>query len=202
MLVLLILDGLRLPLVMEKVEPVRAEQNQKYRFIRYMGAGLICLLMGAAASSLLLINNGLEAPGVALSVAPMVKVPEQYRHPVSGQFFLVTVVSQSPITAGEWVLGKIDPALQLLPPEKISRNNITPQQDARQGYQMLNDSETTAIAVGLQLAGYKTAVIGKGVSVVSILEGQPCQRSSSSRRYRHGTEWDPDPYHRGAYRRD
>ena len=46
---------------------------------------------------------------------------------------------------------------------------LTPQEQAKQGYQMLDDSETTAIAVGLQLAGYKNVAVGRGVQVVSIL---------------------------------
>lgn len=36
---------------------------------------------------------------------------------------------------------------------------------------MLSDSETTAIAVGLRLAGYSTAVVGKGALIVAILPG-------------------------------
>ncbi len=116
-------------------------------------------------------NNGLDAPGVALSVGPMINVPAQYRHPIAGQFFLVTVVSQAPIAAGEWVLGHIDPAIQIVPPEQVTPKNTTPQQQAKQDYQMLFDSETTAIAVGLKLAGYTTAVVGKGVRVDAILAG-------------------------------
>jgi hypothetical protein len=38
-------------------------------------AGLLILSMLGVASSLLLTNNGLEAPGLALSVEPMVEIP-------------------------------------------------------------------------------------------------------------------------------
>ena len=47
--------------------------------------------------------------------------------------------------------------------------NTTVQEQARQDYQMLDDSEATAITVGLRLAGYQTQMIGKGVRVDSIL---------------------------------
>ncbi len=97
--------------------------------------------------------------------------PRQYRHSFNGQFFLVTVISQAPITAGEWVWGKVDPAFQIVPPELVTPKNTTPQQQARQDYQMLDNSETTAIAVGLRLAGYTTAIVGKGVQVDAILPG-------------------------------
>ena len=127
--------------------------------------------MLAAASALALTNNGLDAPGVALSVGPMIRLPAQYGHTFKGQFYLVTVLSQAPITAGEWLAGKVDPAFQIVPPEQVTPKNTTPQQQARQDYQMLDSSETTAIAVGLRLAGYTTVMVGKGVQVDAILPG-------------------------------
>ena len=170
--VLLILDGLRFRPAVEEIsgpeEPIR---TAKYRFIHILGAGLLCLVMLAAASALALTNNGLDAPGVALSVGPMIKLPAQYQHAFKGQFYLVTVISQAPITAGEWLAGKVDPAFQIVPPEQVTPKNTTPQQQAKQDYQMLDTSETTAIAVGLRLAGYTTAIVGKGVQVDAILPG-------------------------------
>jgi PDZ domain-containing protein len=169
--VLLLLDGLRLPPAAETLEPVLPKRSTKYLVLHTLGAGLLWLVLLATASSLLMTNNGLEAPGVALSIEPMVKIPSQYRHPFSGQFFLLTVISQAPITTGEWLIGKIDPAFQIVPPESVTPINTTPQQQARQYFQMLDDSETTAIAVGLQLAGYTTAITGKGVRVDSFVSG-------------------------------
>jgi PDZ domain-containing protein len=169
--VLLIVDGVRPPSAKEPVESVSPERGISYRLIHGLEAGLLCMVLLATACGLLLTNNVLDAPGVALSVGPMIKIPDQYRHPITGQFFLVTVISQVPITAGEWVLGHIDPAIQIVPPENVTPKNTTPQQQARQDYQMLDDSETTAIAVGLRLAGYTTALVGKGVQVDSILPG-------------------------------
>jgi len=166
--VLILMDGVRLR---PAIEPPQPNRNIKYRFGRILVSILLGLVMLAVASSLLLTNNGLDAPGVALSIEPMIQVPDQYRHPIAGQFFLVTVISQAPITAGEWVLGKVDPADQVVPPEQVTPKNTTPQQQARQDYQMLDTSETTAIAVGLQLAGYSTVLVGKGVQVDSILPG-------------------------------
>ena len=171
LMVLLILDGVRLQPAIEASEPLQSNLPAKYRLVRILGAGLLGLVLLAAASSLLLLNNGLDAPGVALSVGPMVQVPDRYRHPLAGQFFLVTVISQAPISTGEWVVGKVDPAVQIVPPDVVTPVNTTPQQQAKQGFQMLNDSETTAIAVGLRLAGYTTAIVGKGVRVDSILPG-------------------------------
>ncbi|MGD0876709.1 MAG: S16 family serine protease [Anaerolineales bacterium] len=170
--VLLILDGLRFqPAMEESSRPEAPEPRVKYRFIRSLAAGLLCLVMLAAASALALTNNGLDAPGVALSVGPMIKLPAQYQHAFKGQFYLVTVISQAPITAGEWLAGKVSPTLQIVPPEQVTPKNTTPQQQAKQDYQMLDTSETTAIAVGLRLAGYNSALVGKGVQVDAIVPG-------------------------------
>jgi PDZ domain-containing protein len=170
--VLLILDGLRFrPEVAEISGLALPGRAVKYRFVRILGAGLLCLVMLAAASALAMTNNGLDAPGVALSVGPMIKLPAQYQHAFKGQFYLVTVISQAPITAGEWLAGQLSPALQIVPPEQVTPKNTTPQQQARQNYQMLDSSETTAIAVGLRLAGYPSALVGKGVQVDAILPG-------------------------------
>ena len=168
-LVLLILDGLRVPAAMDPEQPDQGGESEKKHPLDYLGAGLVIFLLLAAASSLLLTNNGLDAPGVALSVEPMVKIPAQYRHSHPGELFLTTVISQAPITAGEWFLGLVTPAVQIVPPEQVVPKNTTPQQQATQDFQMLDNSETTAIAVGLRLAGYSTAAVGRGAQVVSIL---------------------------------
>ncbi len=169
--VLLILDGARIRPDVGEDGSVQPARNAKHRPLRIFSAGLLTLILLGAASSVLLVNNGLDAPGVALSVAPMVQVPAQYRHVHSGQFFLLTVISQAPITAGEWMVGQVDPAIQIVPPEQVTPKNTTPQKQARQDFQMLDNSETTAIAVGLKLAGYPSVMVGKGVQVDSILPG-------------------------------
>ena len=120
-------------------------------------------------------NNGVEAPGVALSVEPMVEIPVQYRHQPAGTFLLTSVIQQSPIPAGVWLAGQITPVLNILPPEKIVKNQISPQENARQGFQMLDQSVTTASVVGLRLAGFDAVEIGKGAGVVSILAESTAQ---------------------------
>jgi Lon-like protease len=168
--VLLLLDGLRIP-ALSKDEDIKIDHNVKNRIMRFMVSGILALILLGAGSSFLLTNNGLDAPGVALSVESMVNVPAQYRHLHQGTFILTTVISHAPILAGEWIVGKFDPAMVILPPEVVVPKDTTPQEQAKQDYQMLDDSEATAITVGLRLAGYQTQMIGKGARVVSILPG-------------------------------
>jgi len=169
-IMLLLLDGLRIP-TPSKDENVAAKGIAKNRIMRFIFSGILALILLGASSTFLLTNNGLDAPGVALSVESMVNVPAQYRHLHKGTFILTTVVSQAPILAGEWAVAQFDPAMVILPPEAVVPQNTTPQEQAKQDYQMLDDSEATAITVGLRLAGYQTQMIGKGARVVSILPG-------------------------------
>jgi PDZ domain-containing protein len=132
-------------------------------------AGLLILSMLGVTFSLVPTNNGLEAPGIAVPVEPMVEVAPQYRYPSAGDFFLTTVIPQTPITAGEWVYGQLSPVVEIVPPEQIVPPGTTAQALAHQEYQMLDESEATAIVEGLRLAGYDAKIEGRGARVVSIL---------------------------------
>jgi PDZ domain-containing protein len=143
--------------------------------IRAPIAGLLVLIMLGTTFSLVPTNSGLEAPGVAPPVEPMVHVPPQYFHPSAGQFLLTTVYPQTPILAGEWMIGQLTPAIRILPPEQIIPAGTTAQELARQEYQMLNESQMAAIVVGLRLAGYDTQAVDKGVRVVSIVSDSPAK---------------------------
>jgi PDZ domain-containing protein len=143
------------------------------RLVRGLVALLLLTPLLAVGLSLLPTNNGLEAPGIAPPVEPMVRLPEQYSYPAVGSFLLTTVVSQTPITAGEWLLGLLTPAIRLVPPERIVPPDTTPQEVALRNHQMLTDSRQTAAAVGLALAGYPARVRGLGVLVTSVLPDSP-----------------------------
>jgi Lon-like protease len=167
--VLILLDGLRPRASTGKDNPNQSHSNARFKVFRSLGTGLLVLFLSAIASSLLLMNNGLDAPGVALPVESMVNVPAQYRHNHAGHFFLTTVFSHAPILAGEWMIAQVDPAFVVVPPERVVPKNTTPQKQAVENYQMLDDSEATAIAVGLKLAGYQLQTLGKGARVVDVL---------------------------------
>jgi Lon-like protease len=167
---ILLLDGLRIP-VLSKEEDIKREINGTSQILQWIVSGIFALILLGASATFMLTNSGLEAPGVALSIESMVNMPVQYRHQHKGTFILTTVISQTPILAGEWAVAKFDPAMVILPPEQVVPKNTTPQEQAKQDYQMLDDSEATAITVGLRMAGYQTQMIGKGARVVSILPG-------------------------------
>ncbi len=167
-LVLLLLDGLRFKPTPEP-EVTQTAAVRGLHILRFMMMALLAAAMLLAFASSLMTNEGLDAPGLALSVESMVNVPPQYQHVHKGTLMLTTVFSHAPILVGEWLAAHVDRAMTLQPPEVVVPKDTTLQEQAQQGYQMLNESEATALAVGLRLAGFKADLIGKGVEVLEIL---------------------------------
>ncbi len=166
-LVLLLLDGLRFkPATEPEVMQAAAAPRPHTPHVAMMA--LLAAAMLLAFASTLMTNEGLDAHGLALSVEPMVNVPPPYRHVHKGTLMLTTVFSHAPILVGEWLVAHVDRAMAIQPPEVVVPKDTTLQQQAQQGYQMLDESEATALAVGLRLAGYKADLIGKGVEVLEI----------------------------------
>jgi len=138
-----------------------------------LAAGLALLPMAAITFGLLPMNEGLEAPGFTAPVTPMVQVPPEYSYSPTGSLILVTVIPQAPILAAEWVYAHFDHSIRITPPAQIIPKDKTPQNVSLEDYRMLLDSETTAIIVGLQLAGYPVEVNNDGVSILSVVPASP-----------------------------
>lgn len=153
-----------------------AKRLARVSLARPLRTGLLSLfviLFAIAPSGLIFTNQGVLAPGLALAVGPMVSVPAKYYHAHAGSFILTSVLEQAPILTAEWAAGKLDPAVKIVPAGQIVPENSTLQEQALQGYQMMDESEITAIVVGLRLAGYQASLVGKGAEVVSILSDSP-----------------------------
>ncbi len=195
-LVILLADGLRIQPAPQDAAASPPGRNSKLPWLRVLGMALLALIMLGAFCSTLLTDNGLDAPGVALSVEPMVNLPAQYRHVHKGTFLLTTVFTHAPILAGEWMLAQVNPDMRIVPPEVVVPKSTSIQQQAKEDYQMLDESEATAIAVGLRLAGYPSAMVGKGVRVQSILARESRKRHSTDRGCDRGLERPAGPNNR------
>lgn len=135
---------------------------------------IVAILVGVSILPLP-TNSGMEAPGFAASVEPMVHVPPNKSYPVKGTLILTTVVPQAPIVVVQWIYGRINPAVRLTNPAQIVPVNTTPQQLAIQGFRDLQASEKTAIVMGLQLAGLKASLQYTGAEIVGV-ENQSAAR--------------------------
>ncbi len=137
-------------------------------------AALIVVLM-APFVAMLPVNDGITAPGSALSTEEMVIVPPELRHEMSGSFYALTVIPQAPITAFLWMAAKVSPVIDLVPPERVVPHDVDPQTVALQQYNALITSEATAIVVALRLAGFDVSASGEGAFVNSVLDTSPAE---------------------------
>ena len=140
--------------------------------IRSSAVCLFLLPLVAVTAVLIPINEGLEAPGFTASVEPMIHMPAQYRHSSSGSLILTSVIPQAPILMGEWIYAQLNHSIALEPENEIVPTNTNTQTISVQNYQMLLDSDTTAIFVGLHLAGYPVD-INDGLVIGAILPQSP-----------------------------
>jgi Lon-like protease len=172
----LILLALRMPAAWRWQRPLPARTSQGAAHLARVSLAWI-LILGLVAFALALVptNNGLELPGVSPSVAPMIEMPDEYRHPFEGSFILTTVVQQTPILAGQWVFGLLSPTARVVPPERVVPPDQTIQEIVERNFQMLDVSERTAAAVGVALAGYEVTITGQGVRILSIVEESPAR---------------------------
>jgi PDZ domain-containing protein len=134
--------------------------------------GLLLILLFVGVASLTPTVHGLYAPGSAVAVEPMIIVAPEHRYQSTGTFFLTTVIAQTPITAGQWVQGQFDPAITIVPPERVVPPDMTPQELVEQNFALLEESELVATVVALQQAGY-SATLTQEVVVSAVVPDSP-----------------------------
>jgi PDZ domain-containing protein len=135
--------------------------------------GLLGVALLAVPASLLPTLDGLLAPGQALAVEPMITFDGPARQQHRGHFLLTSVITQTPIVAGQWVRGQLDPTVQLVPPERIVPVDTSPRQLVARSASQLEDSATIASVVALRLAGYSPRLTGDGATIVALAPDSP-----------------------------
>ncbi len=138
------------------------------RAARWFTAGLMAILQASGPLSMVPLLDGIYAPGPAVSVEPMITVPAERAQARQGTFLLTTVISQTPITLGQWLYARIDPAYELVPPERVVPPDMAPQEVVRRNYQMLEASEAAAIVAALRLAGYPAELGSTAVAITAV----------------------------------
>jgi PDZ domain-containing protein len=148
------------------------------RFIRWrlVLAILLVFLLAMASAMLLPTTNGLEGPGAALPVEPMVILPKEVVHAKAGQFLLTSVYSQTPLLLGQYLYAVLNPFMQIVPPEQVVPPDTTPQELLQRSINQLDESELIAQVVGLRLAGYLVPLRGEGALVLALSEDSPAQQ--------------------------
>ncbi len=165
------------PLWRHPPAPLTTRPAEPARLPFWRGLLATCLLAGllALGATLLPTIHGLYMPGGAVAVSPMIRVPPEQQAQPAGEFFLTTIIAQTPVTAGQWFYAQLDPAYELVPPERVVPPDQTPQEVMDRAARMLDESETVAKVVALQLAGYDAEVLGVVLEVVEVLPDSPAE---------------------------
>ena len=163
----------------DPIESTLTTPTNPIRFTRLRKALAILLVLVLALASAMLLptTNGLEGPGAALPVEPMVVLPTEVVHIKAGQFLLTSVYSQTPLLLGQYLYGVLNPFIQIVPPEHIVPPDTTPQELLQRSITQLDESELIAQVVGLRLAGYSVPLRGEGALVLALSEGSPAQQT-------------------------
>ncbi|MCX5976746.1 MAG: PDZ domain-containing protein, partial [Coprothermobacterota bacterium] len=133
----------------------------------------LLFLLAALSSGIVPLAEGLEMPGLALAVEPMIIVDSSHAHEKPGQFLLTSVINQTPILLGQRLLAIWDPSVRIIPPEQVVPPDTTPQQMMEVNFQALEESQLNATLVAFQLAGYEASLTGDGAGVRAVLPESP-----------------------------
>lgn len=147
----------------------------RFKFLNVSLSLILVPLMLLSFLSILPLASGIEAPGTALQVEGMIKLPSEFLHPPQGHFLLTSVFSQTPIIFAEWLYANFDPSVEIVPPERVIPPEVTAEEWMRMNYMNLEESEANAIYVALTLAGYHPTLEGQGARVVSINGESPAK---------------------------
>jgi PDZ domain-containing protein len=139
----------------------------------WTATSVMALLQVLGPLTMLPMVDGIYAPGVAVEVEPMIIVPPERLQQHAGAFLLTTVVSQTPITFGQWFFARFNPAFEIVAPERVVPRDVAPQELVRQSFAMLEESEALAVVAAMRLAGYEATIISTAVEVQSVLPESP-----------------------------
>ena len=118
------------------------------------------------------LNEYVLTPGVAQSVAPLVKVPTRRAHRVRGSIFL-TDVYITRVTALSYLYDELRGDAQILPSETVLGPATPASQLVAQGYLEMEQSQSAAKAAAFTSLGYHVARRDTGVVVFAVVTSSP-----------------------------
>jgi len=133
----------------------------------------LLFLMAALSSGIVPLAEGLEMPGLALAVEPMIIVDPSHSQTKAGHFLLTSVINQTPIFLGQRFFANWDPSVRIIPPEQVVPPDTTPQQMMEVNFEALEESQLNATLVAFHLAGFEASVTGDGAGVRAVLPESP-----------------------------
>lgn len=136
-----------------------------------IAVAVLVILLGLAVAASLPVPYYSVAPGSALQVNHLIRVPKERAFPPNGKIMLATVALRR-LTAPEMVAGWLDSDVDVVPEEQILGS--TPRSHfSRQNRELMDDSKQLAAVVALRHMGVPVPEHGSGAQVMATEEGSP-----------------------------
>jgi len=125
--------------------------------------GFVVLATGAGMAATVI-----DVPYYAYEPGPVHELDQFVEAGATGQLdgeFLMLTVALSEVTAMEFAMAMVDPAVDLVRRERVRPVDISPEQYRESNLQAMNESKNTAIFVALDYLGYEVTGEPHGLGV-------------------------------------
>ncbi len=132
---------------------------------------VVLVIAAAVAGTTIKLDYYALAPGSALSVAQLIKVPPDKSHSVPGQVYLTTV-SLSQVRAIDWIPDQLRSDVDVVPAGQVL-GTLPPSQLQVQNALEMDDSKQSAQVAALRRLSYPVPEHDAGGVVVQVQNGSP-----------------------------
>lgn len=130
--------------------------------------GFVVLLTGVGMAA-----SVVDVPYYAYEPGPVYELDQFVETDAEGQLdgeFLMLTVALHEVTAMEFAVAMVDPAVDLVKRERVRPVDQSPEEYRENALRSMNESKNTAIFVALDHLGYQVTLAGDGVLVAGVLE--------------------------------
>jgi len=159
------------PMVQRGPSRAGSEPPRRRRWLRWVIGAVVLVIAAAVAGTTIKLDYYALAPGSAVSVASLIKVPPDKSHSVPGQLFLTTV-SLSQVRAIDYVPDQLSSDVSVVPAEQVL-GSTPPGQLQVQNTLEMEDSKQAAQVAALRRLNYPVPERDGGAVVVEVQKGTP-----------------------------
>jgi Lon-like protease len=148
-----------------------SEPRRRRRWLRWVIAVVVLLVAAAVAGTTIKLDYYALAPGSAVAVGNLIKVPPDKGHTVPGQLFLTTV-SLSQVRAIDYLPDKLSSDVSVVPAAQVL-GSTPPSQLQVQNTLEMDDSKEAAQVAALRRLNYPVPETDAGAVVAEVQSGAP-----------------------------
>ncbi len=159
------------PMVQPGPSPSGFEPRRRRRWLKWVIAAVVLVVAAAVAGTTIKLDYYALAPGSAVAVGNLIKVPPDKSHTVPGQVYLTTV-ALSQVRAIDFLPDKLSSDVSVVPAEQVL-GSTPPSQLQVQNTLEMDDSKEAAQVAALRRLNYPVPETDAGAVVVEVQKGAP-----------------------------